>query len=75
VIDMMEMQKKIAGLGGTMRLGAYPCRLKKNYQGLTEFSSHPVLGTGALKEKYQQSDLSGNIIFRFSEFAWACNVQ
>jgi CTP synthase len=30
VIDMMEMQKKIAGLGGTMRLGAYPCRLRKN---------------------------------------------
>ncbi len=29
VIDMMEVQKKIAGLGGTMRLGAYPCRLKK----------------------------------------------
>ncbi|HNY03162.1 MAG TPA: CTP synthase [Bacteroidales bacterium] len=29
VIDMMEMQKKIAGLGGTMRLGAYPCRLSK----------------------------------------------
>jgi len=29
VIDMMEMQKKIAGLGGTMRLGAYPCKLKK----------------------------------------------
>jgi CTP synthase len=30
VIDMMEMQKKIAGLGGTMRLGAYPCRLDKS---------------------------------------------
>jgi CTP synthase len=29
VIDMMEMQKKISGLGGTMRLGAYPCKLKK----------------------------------------------
>ena len=27
VIDIMEMQKKIAGLGGTMRLGSYPCRL------------------------------------------------
>jgi len=27
VIDMMEMQKKISGLGGTMRLGSYPCRL------------------------------------------------
>ena len=30
VIDMMEMQKKISGLGGTMRLGAYPCRLKQD---------------------------------------------
>jgi CTP synthase len=30
VIDMMEVQKKISGLGGTMRLGAYPCKLKKN---------------------------------------------
>ncbi len=29
VIDMMEMQKKISGMGGTMRLGAYPCKLKK----------------------------------------------
>ena len=29
VIDMMEEQKKIAGMGGTMRLGAYPCKLKK----------------------------------------------
>lgn len=28
VIDMMEDQKKISGLGGTMRLGAYPCRIK-----------------------------------------------
>jgi CTP synthase len=29
VIDMMEEQKKISGLGGTMRLGAFPCKLKK----------------------------------------------
>jgi CTP synthase len=28
VIDMMEDQKKIAGMGGTMRLGTYPCKLK-----------------------------------------------
>ena len=27
VIDMMEIQKKISGMGGTMRLGSYPCRL------------------------------------------------
>ena len=27
VIDMMEEQKSISNMGGTMRLGAYPCRL------------------------------------------------
>ncbi len=29
VIDLMEEQKKIKGLGGTMRLGKFPCQLKK----------------------------------------------
>ncbi|HQQ82448.1 MAG: CTP synthase [Cyclobacteriaceae bacterium] len=29
VIDMMEEQKKITSKGGTMRLGAYDCKLKK----------------------------------------------
>ncbi|MEO1437183.1 MAG: CTP synthase [Bacteroidota bacterium] len=28
VIDMMEAQKKITTMGGTMRLGAYPCQIK-----------------------------------------------
>ncbi|MCF0177932.1 MAG: CTP synthase [Bacteroidales bacterium] len=28
VIDLMEGQKNITRMGGTMRLGAYPCRLK-----------------------------------------------
>jgi CTP synthase len=28
VIDLMEEQKKITNYGGTMRLGAYPCKLK-----------------------------------------------
>lgn len=27
VIDIMESQKKITGKGGTMRLGAYPCKI------------------------------------------------
>ena len=29
VIDMMEEQKKVVNKGGTMRLGAYECKLKK----------------------------------------------
>ncbi len=30
VIDIMEEQKNIDGMGGTMRLGAYPCRISEN---------------------------------------------
>ncbi|MDR1459489.1 MAG: CTP synthase [Bacteroidales bacterium] len=30
VINMMEEQKKISGMGATMRLGAYPCTVKKD---------------------------------------------
>ena len=29
VIDLMEEQKKVTNMGGTMRLGAYPCNLKR----------------------------------------------
>ncbi len=29
VIDLMEEQKEITAMGGTMRLGAYPCQLKE----------------------------------------------
>lgn len=30
VIAMMEEQKKVVNMGGTMRLGAFPCELKEN---------------------------------------------
>lgn len=30
VVDLMESQKHITGMGGTMRLGAYPCQIKPN---------------------------------------------
>ena len=30
VIDLMEDQKSVSEKGGTMRLGAYPCKLEKN---------------------------------------------
>ena len=30
VISLLEEQKKISDLGGTMRLGGYPCKIKKN---------------------------------------------
>ncbi len=30
VIDLMENQKSVSGKGGTMRLGAYPCKISPN---------------------------------------------
>ena len=30
VIDMMKEQKSIKNMGGTMRLGAYPCDIDKD---------------------------------------------
>ena len=34
VIDLMEEQKNITGMGGTMRLGAYPCQLRQGSKAL-----------------------------------------
>jgi CTP synthase len=33
VIDLMESQKEVKDLGGTMRLGAYPCQVLPKFQG------------------------------------------
>jgi CTP synthase len=38
VIDMMEGQKNIANMGGTMRLGAYNCKLKPNSNALKAYN-------------------------------------
>lgn len=39
VIDMMEGQKNIANLGGTMRLGAYDCKLKPKSNAIAAYNS------------------------------------
>jgi CTP synthase len=39
VIDMMEEQKKITAKGGTMRLGAYACELKKKTKAALAYGS------------------------------------
>lgn len=33
VIDLMESQKGVTDLGGTMRLGAYPCKIQPKFNG------------------------------------------
>lgn len=47
VINMMEEQKKIKMMGGTMRLGAYPCKL-------TEGSlAHKIYGKTSISERHR----------------------
>jgi CTP synthase len=47
VIDMMEEQKKITNKGGTMRLGAYDCKLKKGSK------AHAAYGESVIKERHR----------------------
>ncbi len=42
VIDLMIDQKDIENLGGTMRLGAYPCQLKKGSKAIEAYGSEQV---------------------------------
>jgi CTP synthase len=42
VIDMMEEQKKITGLGGTMRLGAQPCVLDEDSRAFAHYGQAEI---------------------------------
>ncbi len=42
VIDLLETQKKVVNMGGTMRLGAYPCNLEDNSKALEIYKSKHI---------------------------------
>ncbi len=42
VIDLMEEQKGVTEKGGTMRLGAYPCRVKKSSHAYTAYQKTTI---------------------------------
>ncbi|HNP24312.1 MAG TPA: CTP synthase [Panacibacter sp.] len=47
VIDMMEEQKKIKMMGGTMRLGAYPCEIVEGSL------AHKIYGKTSISERHR----------------------
>lgn len=47
VIDLMEEQKKITAKGGTMRLGAYACKIKKGSK------AHHAYGESTIHERHR----------------------
>ena len=65
VIDIMEEQKLIQNMGGTMRLGAYPCKLKENtkiysaYQkeNISERHRHRYEFNNAYLEAFEQAGM------------------
>jgi CTP synthase len=47
VINMMEEQKRIKAMGGTMRLGAYPCEIEE------DSLAHRIYGTTNISERHR----------------------
>lgn len=47
VINIMEEQKGVTEKGGTMRLGAYPCELKKGTK------AHAIYGKNKISERHR----------------------
>jgi CTP synthase len=66
VIDLMQEQKEVTDKGGTMRLGAYPCKLKKGTKAwhaygeqsqVKERHRHRYEFNNAYADAYQQSSM------------------
>ena len=47
IIDLMKEQKQIENMGGTMRLGAYPCNLKERTK------AHKAYGKKLISERHR----------------------
>ncbi|HUC79452.1 MAG TPA: CTP synthase [Flavisolibacter sp.] len=65
VVDMMEEQKKITAKGGTMRLGSYPCEIKKGTlaekiygaPNITERHRHRYEFNNSYLERYEEAGM------------------
>ncbi|MDH5602774.1 MAG: CTP synthase, partial [Cyclobacteriaceae bacterium] len=65
IIDLMDEQKKITDKGGTMRLGAYPCQIKKgskvshiyNATKITERHRHRYEFNNAFLEEFEKNGM------------------
>ena len=55
VIDMMEEQKTIKQMGGTMRLGTYECNLKKGSKAWEAYNGNQLMADGqcSIKERHR----------------------
>ena len=62
VIDLMAEQKSIQNMGGTMRLGAYPCALKEGT------AAHMAYGKQNIEERHRHRyEFNNNYLEQFEE--------
>ena len=67
VIDLMEEQKSISNLGGTMRLGAYDCRLRDRSRAAEAYGSQLV------RERHRHRfEFNNDYRDRFEQAGMAC---
>lgn len=67
VIDLMENQKNISDLGGTMRLGAYSCQLEPNSKVASAY------GKFEIKERHRHRyEFNSEYIDKFEEAGMKC---
>ena len=67
VIDLMESQKALSQLGGTMRLGAYPCSLEPGSKVIG------IYGTESIRERHRHRyEFNNDYLDRFEKAGMLC---
>ena len=67
VIDLMEEQKNITGMGGTMRLGAYPCQLRQGSKALG------IYGKSDIQERHRHRyEFNNHSLAAFEQHGMQC---
>lgn len=67
VIDLMEEQKKIKGLGGSMRLGVYPCKIDKKSK------VYEVYQKSNISERHRHRyEFNNDYLAQYEEYGMRC---
>ena len=67
VIDIMEEQKNITNMGGTMRLGGYECDVRNGSH------THSIYGTSTIRERHRHRyEFNSDYIKEFEKAGMQC---
>ncbi len=68
IIDLMESQKELTQMGGTMRLGAYTCQLKNNTKAALAYQTHTI------KERHRHRyEFNNHYLSKFEKKGMICS--